>query len=436
MLKATRFWVDRVSTRGGYLWRYLPDLSRRWGEMEAYESQITVQPPGTPTMGEVFLDAYRATGDEAYYEAAAQAARALVQGQHESGGWHYFIDFAGAASLRRWYDTIGRNGWRLEEHQRYHANATFDDSVTAAAARFLLRMYLEKRDPAFKAPLDKAVEMMLESQYPNGGWPQRYPPRPSEAGGGQVDYTSYVTFNDDVIWQNIQVLLQAYRTLGDSRLLEPIRRGMDVYLLAQLPAPQAGWAEQYTLDLQPAAARTYEPAALYTRNTVEHVLLLIRFYRLTGERKYLTRIPEALDWLERCRLPRELTDGGRFTHPTLVEIGTDRPLFLHRVGSNVVNGRYSASYDLGRPIVHCAGGGRAVIDVAALRKAYEAAEALPPGEATQGSPLVQGARPTDRVDWADEEQETRGPDRSSDEAEVRRIIAALDGQGRWLTRHG
>jgi hypothetical protein len=31
MLEATRFMVEEVSTNGGYLWNYLPDLSRRWG---------------------------------------------------------------------------------------------------------------------------------------------------------------------------------------------------------------------------------------------------------------------------------------------------------------------------------------------------------------------------------------------------------------------
>jgi hypothetical protein len=35
MLKATRFMVEEVSTNGGYVWCYMPDFSRRWGEMEA-----------------------------------------------------------------------------------------------------------------------------------------------------------------------------------------------------------------------------------------------------------------------------------------------------------------------------------------------------------------------------------------------------------------
>ena len=74
MKKATRFMVETVSTNGGYLWYYLPDLSRRWGEMEAYDTMIWAQPPGTTSMGHLFLDAYRATHDEYYYEAAEKTA--------------------------------------------------------------------------------------------------------------------------------------------------------------------------------------------------------------------------------------------------------------------------------------------------------------------------------------------------------------------------
>ena len=45
MKRATRFMVEKVANNGGYVWSYLPDMSRRWGEMEAYRTMIWVQPP-------------------------------------------------------------------------------------------------------------------------------------------------------------------------------------------------------------------------------------------------------------------------------------------------------------------------------------------------------------------------------------------------------
>ena len=120
MLRATKYMVEKVSTNGGYVWYYTPDLSRRWGEMEAYSTMVWVQDAGTVSMGHVFLDAYHATHNEYYYEAAEKAASALVWGQSNEGGWNYMIDFAGDRSLKEWYKTIGKNGWRLEEFQHYY----------------------------------------------------------------------------------------------------------------------------------------------------------------------------------------------------------------------------------------------------------------------------------------------------------------------------
>lgn len=50
MLNATRFMLEEVSANGGYLWTYLPDFSRCYGEMEAYETMIWAQHPGTVSM--------------------------------------------------------------------------------------------------------------------------------------------------------------------------------------------------------------------------------------------------------------------------------------------------------------------------------------------------------------------------------------------------
>jgi hypothetical protein len=43
MLRSTRFMVEKVSTNGGYVWNYLPDLSRRWGKVEAKPTIIRIQ---------------------------------------------------------------------------------------------------------------------------------------------------------------------------------------------------------------------------------------------------------------------------------------------------------------------------------------------------------------------------------------------------------
>lgn len=426
MKRATTFMVDKVAYKGGYVWSYLPDMSRRWGEMEARPTMIWIQPPGTPSMGHLYIDAYHATKDEYYYRAAEQVASALALAQHPSGGWNYIADFAGEKSLREWYDTVGRNAWRLEEFQHYYGNATFDDAGTAESAKFFLRLYLEKKDARYKAPLDQAIKFVLDSQYPIGVWPQRFPRAEAASLHGLPDYTGYATFNDDVAAENMDFLLLCYQALGETRLLDPIIRGMNAFIVTQLGPPQAGWGLQHTLDLLPAGARTYEPKALVTHTSATNITLLVRFYRLTGETKFLARIPDALAWLEGLTLPPGIAPPGRGTHPTFVELGTNRPLYVHRRGSNVVNGEYYVDDNPSGTIQHYSSFRN--IDVAGLRKLYESAKATAPADVIKTSPLKLGAG---KVPIA-----TYFAAANANGAAAAKVVAGLNEQGYWLAPLG
>ena len=428
MKRATTFMVEKASTDGGYVWSYLPDFTRRWGELEARKSMIWIQPPGTPVMGHIFLDAYHATRDEYFYQAAEKAAAALIRAQFPSGGWNYVTDFAGEKSLQEWYDTVGRNAWRLEEFQHHWGNGTFDDAGTAESAKFLLRMYVEEQDAQYKRALDQAIRFILDSQYPIGGWPQRYPLKNEFSHHGLPDYTSYITFNDDVAAENMDFLLMCHQVLGDARLLEPVRRGMEAFLVMQQPSPQAGWGLQHTLDLKPAGARTYEPKALVTHTTAANIDLLLKFDRLTGDARFLARIPEALAWLDGLTLPAGVAPEGR-THPTFVEPGTNKPLYVHRVGSNVFNGRYYVDGNPKNTITHYSSFRR--IDVAGLRKRYEEARALSPAALAKASPLAPGApkKPLPRFFAVTVEG---GPSLPS----IASVVSALNAEGYWLVPLG
>ena len=432
MLRATTYMVDNVSQNGGYLWYYLPDFSRQWGEMEAYRTMIWLQHPGTISMGHLFLDAYQSTGNEYYYHAAEKAASAVIWGQSYEGGWNYVVDFAGDRSLKHWYNTIGKNGWRLEEFQHYYGNSTFDDDVTSDAARFLLRMYLEKLDPAFKPALDKAIDFILVSQYPPGGWPQRYPLKYDFSKNGRPDYSSYYTFNDDVTWENIHFLIQCYLTLGGERFLDPIHRGMNFYLKSQHES--GGWAQQYDMEMNPAGARSYEPKALLPGTTFENAMLLLEYYQITGDTRYLDQVPPAIEWLERTKLPAEKTGNGRYTHATFIEVETEKPIYVHRKGSNVTHGYYYSDYDDRSLLSHY--GGKTRIPIEELKNEYSQLSALSLEELTADSPLAVGEYANDVPPQQFFDLNRVSFDHIPDKAAVTQIIQALDDQDRWLMTGG
>ncbi|MEX2573782.1 MAG: pectate lyase [Balneolaceae bacterium] len=431
MLDATRYMVEEVSTNGGYLSHYTEDFSRRWGELESYDTQIWLESSrGTIGLGDLFLDLYQATGNEYYYQAAKKVAGALIWGQHESGGWNYIVDFAGDRSLKQWYDTIGKNAWGFEEYYHYYGNATMDDFVSAGAAEYLLRIYLEKMDPAFKPALNKAIDFILESQYPLGGWPQRYPLRYEFSKNGLPDYSSFYTFNDGVTENNIEFLIKCYAALGEERFLDPIRRGMNFYLITQQGNPQGGWGLQHNMELEPASARSFEPASLSPGTTYRHARLMMDYYRYTGDRKFLARIPDVIAWLEQSRLSGQLSEDGRYTHSTFVEIGTDRPLFVHREGTGV-DGRYWVDYSDEDVIRHY--GSKTSLDIEALEEEFNRVNAMSPEEAAEDSPLLKGRYPGEGTPQENVEPMYTSTERVPDDSEVRDIIRSLDEQGRWLT---
>jgi len=433
MKRAARFMRERVAYRGGYVWSYAPDFSRRWGEMEAFASMIWIQPPGTATVGHLYLDCFHATRDEFYYQAAMDVAEGLIAAQHPAGGWNYHHDFAGEESTRRWYDTIGKNGWRLEEFHHYYGNATFDDAGTSEASQFLLRMYVERRSSRLRAPVERAIQFVLDSQYANGGWPQRFP-----RVAGEADYIPQITFNDDVAGENIKFLLMVYQTLGDERALGAIRRAMDIFLATQQPAPQAGWGLQHDVQtLAPIGARTYEPDALTTHTTANNISQLLNFYGWTGERRFIERVPEALAWLDSVRLREDQVRVAGRHYPTFVEIRTNRARIVHRRGSNVVNGAYYWNYDDAKPITHYSQWRN--LDVEALRARYERLNATSAG--LTSSPFVRRVDfrlpkyfSTQNIEVSDLNSNAgSGVVQRPTSQRVQELISALNAEGYWPT---
>ena len=475
MKRAARFMNETVSYRGGYVWQYLPDLSMTWGEMEAKRTMCWIQPPGTPTAGHAFLDAYHATGDEIYYDAAHRTAKALVEAQHDAGGWNYIHDFAGERSLRQWYHTIGATGWRLEEFQHYYGTATCDDAGTAVSSQFLLRMYLEKRDPRFKHAVQKAIQFVLAAQFKDGvadgGWPQRWPVNPNavssmplpnpqqlpadaQQGMEDGDYTTMVTFNDDVAGENIKFLLMCVVGLAETRLVPCIHRAMECLRRLQQPGPQAGWGLQHLATDRdgrpagaPAAARSYEPRGLATHTTQTNVQQLFNYFRLTGDRKYLARVPEALDWLETCKLtPQQIAEnpllGGGRTHPTYIELGTNVGRFVHRYGSNIWNGAYYFNHDHKATLSHYSAGRN--VNIVGMRATCDQLNAMTDAQVADlvaRSPLhTKKPRALPKyysireVDFADLYVGTVMTTPVVTEAAAQAVITDLGTKNHWLTR--
>ena len=381
----------------------------------------------------LLLDAYHATGDEFYYEAAEKVANVLIWGKLECGGWNYVFDFAGENSLKEWYGTVGKSGWRLEEFRHYYGNATYDDLGTISAAKFLLRMYVEKNDPAYKAPLEKVIHFILESQYPVGGWPQRYPLRYDHPFEGKEDYSSFITLNDDVTPEIIDFLIQCYQAMGLQNIKEPIMRVMYLTITLQQGEPYAGWADQYTVtDLKPAHARSYEPRSVNTGTTVGMIYQMMEYYKLTADTRFLSGIPAAIKFLESQKLPetklrkwhRKSDNPDEILVPRFIDPDTGKPLYVHRKGGNIYNGKYYIDQNIENTIAHYSSA--TFVNSEQLRKDFDEVKKIDKNKLLSQSPLL-----------SDElcplpKYYTHCP-RLVTEKEISNLMAQVKKQGYWLS---
>lgn len=420
--KATTY-LRSISTEGGYLWRYSLDLQDRAGETKATATQIWIQPPGTPSVGMAFLRAFEATKDERYLDAARAAAQALAQGQLESGGWDYLIEFEPQAA-KKWYRLSDVGKIPTAETKKRRNISTYDDDNTQSAIRFLLaycdaaKGSTDSREGPIREALSYGLKKMLEAQYPIGAWPQRFDGIPKRAEDFPVkqaaypkdyprvwphtDYKGYYTLNDNTHRDCIATMLDAYHRTGKAEYLEAAKRGGDFILLAQMPEPQPAWAQQYNAQMEPAWARAFEPPAITGNESVGALRMLMDLYIETGDQKYLKPIPSAIAWFERSAI-------GTNQWARYYELQTNKQLFGDRDGkihyrlediSEERQHGYSWSGDYGV---------RSMIAYSERvksqgREALLAEKVKKPGKA------------------------------KSHESRVREIIAAQDEQGRWVTK--
>jgi len=414
-----------IATEGGWVWRYSPDLAERAGESRASPTMIWVQPPGTPSVGMAILRAHAVTGDPRHLDIALAAADALATGQLASGGWDYSIDFD-PERARRVLRRTDIGSLASDEAGRRFDVTTFDDDTTQAAIRFLLAAVDASaaadgpRERRIRAACDHSLAKLLEAQLPCGAWPQRYdgvsrglaePPRRATIPADwprewrKDRYELLATLNDDVLLDCIETLRDAHRCRGDRAFMTAIRRAGDFLVAAQLPEPQPGWAQQYDERMQPAWARAFEPPAVATRETTGAIRALVAVFEATGDRRFLEPIPPVLAWLERSRI-------GTDRWPRFLELGTNRPIYGDR------DGRIHHSLDAISEERRRGYGWEGSFGVSTASKAYhKALESAPSARAASG--------PTA------EEQAARA---RSFEPRVREVIAALDGDGRWVSR--
>ncbi|MDI1248728.1 MAG: pectate lyase [Lacunisphaera sp.] len=430
--RAATYFRTQVASHGGYVYYVSEDLKQHVGEGIATRDQIFVEPPGTPTVGRAYLEAYEATGDGYYLEAAKETAYALIYGQLESGGWSQRIDFDPNGTHVGRY----RNGKGKKDGFNH---SSLDDNQTQSSIQFLARLdkALQFKDATIHESAQYALAGLLKAQFPIGAFPQgwkepvaTYPVLKASYPAEWLrvwpheNYSKYYTLNDGLVGTVSDTLLAAVEAYPNDIYRAALTRLGDFLVLAQMPDPQPVWCQQYNYEMQPTWARKFEPPAICTFESEDAIKTLMKVYRVTGDRKYLEPIPRALAYLRTCVLP----DG---QVPRYFELQTNRPLYMTRKpgvsGNSNAPGYYDFSYsDKNLPSHY---GWKQTPRLDDIEKEFAALRQGPVPPAR----LAQKVTREGKLVAIDPAEYAAKPSVKQLEREVRQILRALDQQGRWLT---
>lgn len=337
MAKAVTFFREHLSVEGGYATQWTLDPVIGYTEHHESPTVFSIQPHGTTTVGLAMLEAYRATGERLHLEAAAEAGAILARCQLSTGGWYSDFDFSSEELLNKTQlrtDTPAD----IESTKKRPRLSTLDDNKTQSALMLLLELSIEEGF-AGKQEIEEALrfglDALLAAQHPDGSWPQQFdgpadPNAPVLSASlpdawsrtwPDEDYYRLPTLNDGNLLAIAKVLLRAHEITGEERYLDSVKRLGEFFLRVQLPAPQAGWAQQYDENRQPCWARKFEPPAVASTETWDTVEALFELWLATGDDRLRDAIPPALDWLENSRIPE--VGWARF-----YELETNKPLYF------------------------------------------------------------------------------------------------------------
>jgi len=273
-------------------------------------------------------DSWFAGGD------AKRIAANILEEQSSLGGWPKNIDTTAPP-------TPGRD-----------LQPTFDNNATTDELRYLARMFNATQDARYRKAFEQGVDYILQSQYQNGGWPQRYP-----SGSG---YERYITFNDEAMVRLMQFVREissadAYRFVDADRRAkarQAFDRGIDCILKCQIKVDGklTAWCAQHDEnDFSPRPARTFELVSLSGSESVGIVQLLMSLNDPSPQ--VVQSIESAVAWFESAQIHgirQEIVKDEKSPKGTnkvvikddsapplwarFYEIGTNRPMFVDRDG--------------------------------------------------------------------------------------------------------
>lgn len=258
---------------------------------------------------------------------AITVADAIVAYQLDDGGW--------------------RKDWANPEVTGSWAKSTIDNDGTTSEISILAKVYNATHKSKYKTACIKGIDLLLDGQYDNGGWPQVF----DDAG----TYHAHITYNDHAMVHVLRLLHQVADRSGDfefvskkqaERAKAAVEKGIQCILDTQIEVRgvKTAWCQQHDeFTLAPAAGRAYELASICTAESVGIVDFLRSIDNPSDEVR--ASIDAAIEWMRSSQITgiKFVTQGddkvviedpdAEPIWARFYEIETNRPFFADRDGS-------------------------------------------------------------------------------------------------------
>ena len=253
-------------------------------------------------------------------------ADSIVQYQLSDGGWRKDMTVSDSGS------------W---------GKSTIDNDTTTSQIIVLAKTYKQTNNSKYLTSCQKGIDLLLNGQYANGGWPQIF----NDPG----TYHAHITYNDNAMIHVMNLLTSVASKTGDftfvdstraSRAATAIQKGIQCFLNTQITVNgvKTAWCQQHDANtLKPTTGRAYELPSISASESVGIVNYLKTINNPSTE--ITNAINSAIAWMAKVQIygiKVVTTSDDRYivNDPTagpiwarFYEINTNRPIFVDRDGS-------------------------------------------------------------------------------------------------------
>ena len=244
-----------------------------------YETSIVYAAEGYPIKNYI-------SKDSSWYSSsdAVNVAEEVIRYQRSDGGWRKDMTNTGITG-----------SWE---------KSTIDNDATWGQIRLLAKVYNATGTEKYKTACEKGIDLLINGQYSNGGWPQVF--------GDPGTYHAHITFNDGAMMAVMRILQEVSNKSGDFPFIDSTRqakaktaveKGIECLLSSQIKVngTLTAWCQQHDeYTLAPAGARAYELPSICTSESVG-IVDFLRDYP-NKDSRIINSVNAAIKWFDSVKI--------------------------------------------------------------------------------------------------------------------------------------